>query len=84
MSKYKESDYSLSYALQNIGDYFWRLYRDDLKAYAVNRVRKDIPQRQRTTQKGFRPACTVSAASFPSVRADTAPRERGFPPLCLN
>ena len=45
MSKYKESDYSLSYALQNIGDYFWRLYRDDLKAYAANRARKDIPQR---------------------------------------
>lgn len=45
MPKYKESDYSLSYALQNIGDYFWRLYRDDLKAYATNRARKDIPQR---------------------------------------
>lgn len=45
MSRYKESDYSLSYALQNIGDYFWRLYRDDLKAYAVNRSRKDILQR---------------------------------------
>jgi len=45
MSRYKESDYSISFALQNIGDYFWRLYRDDLKAYAADRSRNDITQR---------------------------------------
>lgn len=45
MPKYREKDYSLTYALQNIGDYFWRLYRDDLKQFAQDRTRTDIPER---------------------------------------
>lgn len=31
-------NYSISYALWNIGDYFWRLYREDLKCFAENRT----------------------------------------------
>ena len=45
MPKYCEKDYSLTYALENIGDYFWRLYRDDLREFAQNRTRTDIPER---------------------------------------
>ena len=45
MPRYSEKNYSLHTALMNIGDYFWRLYRDDLKAFALNRSRIDIPQR---------------------------------------
>lgn len=42
MPRYNEKDYSISNALKNIGDYFWRLYKDDLKAYAEDRTRNDI------------------------------------------
>lgn len=45
MPKYNEKDYSLLTALENIGDYFWRNYQDDLRLYAENRNRTDIPQR---------------------------------------
>jgi len=45
MSRYNERNYSVSNALQNIGDYFWRLYREDLKAFAEDRTRQDIPRR---------------------------------------
>lgn len=45
MPRYEEEKYSLCYALANIGDYFWRRYQNDLKIYAENRERKDIPQR---------------------------------------
>ena len=38
-------NYSISYALWNIGDYFWRLYREDLRFFAENRTRTDIVQR---------------------------------------
>ena len=38
-------NYSISYALENIGDYFWRLYRKDLKFFAENRNRTDIVER---------------------------------------
>lgn len=38
-------NYSISYALENIGDYFWRLYREDLRTFAENRSRVDIPAR---------------------------------------
>ena len=38
-------NYSISYALENIGDYFWRLYREDLKFFAENRNRTDIVER---------------------------------------
>lgn len=38
-------NYNISYALWNIGDYFWRLYREDLKAFAENRNRADIIER---------------------------------------
>ena len=47
MSKYTEKDYTLHKALENIGDYFRRLYRDDLRVYAQDRPRKDILQRIR-------------------------------------
>ncbi|MDO5302648.1 MAG: hypothetical protein Q4E84_01950 [Clostridia bacterium] len=42
MSKYNKNNYSLSYALQNIGDTFWRTYQDDLLEYAKDQSRKDI------------------------------------------
>lgn len=61
MPKYKEENYSLSCALQNIGDYFWRLYRDDLKIYAENRHRHDIPEKihaEWDPVKNFSPAGT--------------------------
>ena len=45
MPRYKEKDYSLLTALKNIGDFFWRNYQDDLRIYAENRNRIDIPQR---------------------------------------
>ena len=38
-------NYSISYALWNIGDYFWRLYCEDLKFFAENRDRRDIVER---------------------------------------
>ena len=38
-------NYSISYALWNIGDYFWRLYREDLRFFAENRSRTDIVER---------------------------------------
>ena len=38
-------NYSISYAVENIGDYFWRLYREDLKFFAENRNRTDIVER---------------------------------------
>ena len=42
MPRYNEKNYSLPYALENIGDYFWRMYKDDLFEYAKDRTRKDI------------------------------------------
>ena len=38
-------NYSISYALENIGDYFWRPYREDLRIFAANRNRTDIVER---------------------------------------
>lgn len=38
-------NYSIAYALWNIGDYFWRLYREDLRFFAENRNRTDITDR---------------------------------------
>ena len=40
--------YSLPYALWIIGDYFWRLYQEDLRLFAEDRNRKDIVQRIHT------------------------------------
>lgn len=45
MSRYNGKNYSLSYALENIGDYFFRMYRDDLLEYAKDQSRKDIFER---------------------------------------
>ncbi len=45
MPGYNGRNYSLTYALENIGDYFWRIYRDDLLAYAKDPSRKDIIER---------------------------------------
>lgn len=45
MARYKESDYSIQKALENIGDYFWRLFRDDLYIYASDRTRRDVFER---------------------------------------
>ena len=42
MPPYIPEKYSLRYALENIGDYFWRLYRTDLGILAKNRERSDI------------------------------------------
>lgn len=42
---YEPEKYSIPYALWNIGDYFWRLYRDDLKILAQDRTRIDIVAR---------------------------------------
>lgn len=35
-------NYSISYALWNIGDYYWRLYHEDLRSFADDRNRTDI------------------------------------------
>ena len=45
MPPYKKNDYSISNALENIGEYFWKLYREDLKEYAQDRTRTDIVKR---------------------------------------
>ena len=45
MPKYVEKDYSVSKALENIGDYFWRLYNVDLLTFAKDRTRTDIPEK---------------------------------------
>lgn len=45
MPSYDPNKYSLDYALWNIGDYFWRLYRDELKIFAEHRNRMDIIDR---------------------------------------
>ncbi len=45
MPKYNGTNYSLPYALENIGDYFWRIYQDDLLEYAKDQSRKDIFER---------------------------------------
>lgn len=45
MPKYNGKNYSLSYALENIGDNFWRMYQDDLFEYAKDQSRKDIFER---------------------------------------
>ena len=42
---YDFENYKVSYALWNIGDYFWRLYREDLRVFAENRNRTDIVRR---------------------------------------
>ena len=38
-------NYSMAYALQNIGDYFWRLYNEDLLVYMKDRRRIDVVER---------------------------------------
>ena len=35
MTRYNGKNYSLSYALENIGDYFWRMYKDDLYEHSL-------------------------------------------------
>lgn len=45
MPRYNGRNYSLSYALENIGDYFWRMYQDDLLEYAKDQSREDIFER---------------------------------------
>lgn len=45
MPKYVEKDYSVFKALENIGDYFWRLYNVDLLTFAKDRTRTDIPEK---------------------------------------
>ena len=52
MPRYNEKNYSLSYALENIGDYFWRMYKDDLFEYAKDQSRKDIFDRIHQTWDG--------------------------------
>ena len=42
MPKYQPEDYSLPYALQNIGYSFWKNYQNDLLTLAKNRQRTDI------------------------------------------
>lgn len=42
MARYNGKNYSLPYALENIGEYFWRIYQDDLFEYAKDQSRKDI------------------------------------------
>ena len=53
--------YSLPYALWNIGDYFWRLYREDLRLFAEDRTRMDIVKRihaEWDTASGCKPSGT--------------------------
>ena len=42
MARYNEKNYSLSYALENIGELFWKIYKNDLFEYAKDRSKKDI------------------------------------------
>ena len=42
MPRYNGKNYSLEYALENIGDYFWRIFREDLFEYAKDQSRQDI------------------------------------------
>ncbi len=42
MPRYQKEQYTVETALQNIGEYFWKRYCDDLKTYAQNPARKDI------------------------------------------
>ena len=64
MPPYNEKDYSISEALKNIGEYFWKLYREDLKEYAQDRTRIDIVKRIHTEWDNL----THSAASGTEIR----------------
>lgn len=42
MPRYNGKNYSLEYALENIGEYFWKVYQKELFEYAKDPSRKDI------------------------------------------
>ena len=61
MARYTEQAYSVEAALENIGEFFWECYKEDLKTYAANPTRTDIVEKihKEWDQNGLSPYGTT-------------------------